>query len=508
MNIRKLMCALLAALLCMTLLCTAMAEAITEVVIDAEIPTEAVLEADGLELDGDLDAAVEALPCPDLDLDVDLALDDSLTGMESTAVELETASQANDGETGETVPLTVTYYGPRLTKPYDCTNKIYKVNESGTTVYAITPPDADDFTLEPASGYNWVDGHDDVRINVLSLKLNPDGSSRDFAGSDVGKYTLNFTFGLSGADAAYYACQTVRIPARILPREVVITPRPNMGKTFNDEPFRDPVFKQGTLLFKNITDPDSPYYVDVSGVPGYGVPVFTDSDREVLKLLATEAVLKSRPMFPGWLSREAGEDVGTYRITIGDMDFGDNFTVTLGEEYFTITPRSLDDAAITADPIPDQAYTGKYLKPVPNLEYDGETMIAGKDFTLAYSNNKKPGEATVTVTGKGNYTGRLKLSFNIVQKGAAISRLTAGRNRVTVSWKKISGVTGYQIAYSRYASFSGQVKKSVKGASKTALVVKGLRARTTYYFRIRTYKTSGGRTTYSAWSAAKKVTVK
>ena len=190
------------------------------------------------------------------------------------------------------------------------------------------------------------------------------------------------------------------------------------------------------------------------------------------------------------------------------MDFGDNFTVTLGEEYFTITPRSLDDAAITADPIPDQAYTGKYLKPVPNLEYDGETMIEGKDFTLSYSDNKNPGEATVTVTGKGNYTGRIVLSFNIVQNGPAISKLTAGKKQVTVSWKKISGVTGYQIAYSTKASFSGQVKKSVKGASKTALVVKGLRARTTYYFRIRTYKTSGGKTTYSSWSTAKKVTVK
>ena len=508
MNTRKLLRALLAALLCLAMLCPAMAEAITEVVIDAEIPTEAALEADGLELDGDLDTAVEALPDPDLDLDVDLALDDNLTGMESTVVELESASQANDDETGDTVPLTVTYNGPRLTKPYDCTNKIYKVNESGTTVYAITPPNAADFTLEPAAGYSWVEGHGDVRINVLSLKLNPDGSSRDFASADVGKYTLNFTFGLSGADAAYYACQTVRIPAKILPREVVITPRPNMGKTFNDEAFKDPVFKQGTLLFKNITDPSSPYYVDVSGVPGYGVPVFTDDDRELLKLLATEAVLKERPMFPGWLSREEGEDVGRYRITIGDMDFGDNFTVTLGEEYFTITPRSLDDSAITADPIPDQAYTGKYLKPVPNLDYDGETLIKGKDFTLAYSDNKKPGEATVTVTGKGNYTGRIVLHFNIVKKGAAISKLTAGKNQVTVSWKKVSGVTGYQIAYSTKASFSGQVKKSVKGASKTALVVKGLRSRTTYYFRIRTYKTSGGKTTYSSWSSAKKVTVK
>ena len=283
MNTRKLLRALLAALLCLAMLCPAMAESITEVVIDAEIPAEAAPEANGLELelDGDLDGdldAIEALPDPDLDLNVDLSLDDGLTGMESTVVELESADQANDGETGDTVPLTVTYDGPRLTKPYDCTNKIYKVNESGTTVYAITPPNADDFTLTPAAGYSWVDGHRDVQINVLSLKLNPDGSSRDFAGSDVGKYTLHFTFGLTGTDAAYYACQTVRIPAKIIPREVFITPRPNMSKTFNDEPFRDPVFKEGTLLFKNITDPESPYYVDVSGVPGYGVPVFTEDD--------------------------------------------------------------------------------------------------------------------------------------------------------------------------------------------------------------------------------------
>lgn len=281
-----------------------------------------------------------------------------------------------------------------------------------------------------------------------------------------------------------------------------------MGKVFNDEAFRDPVFKQGTLLFKNITDPTSPYYVDVSGVPGYGVPVFTDDDRETLKYLAQEAVLKDRDMFPGWLGREPGEDVGRYRITVGDMDFGPNFSISLGEEYFTITPRSLSDATITVDDIPNQVYTGKALKPVPNLEYEGETLIRGKDFTLTYANNRKPGKATVTVTGRGNYTGRLKLSFTIAPCSTTLSRLTAGKARVTVAWKKASGVTGYQIAYSQKSSFSGQVKRNVKGAYKTATVVKGLRSGRTYFFRIRTYRKINGKTYYSAWSKTRSVKVK
>ena len=93
-------------------------------------------------------------------------------------------------------------------------------------------------------------------------------------------------------------------------------------------------------------------------------------------------------------------------------------------------------------------------------------------------------------------------------KATAISRLAAGKGKVTVSWKKISGVTGYQVAYSLKSSFSSQVKKTAKGATKKSLVVNGLKSRKTYYFRIRTYKTVNGKTYYSPWSKAKKVRVK
>ena len=505
---KHLLRALLALTLCLALTCPALAETAEAIVIEPEAAAEPAPEGPvALEFDEGIDPVIEEIP----GLSANLTLEGGLASAEPEAVEPEAveiaAVEANEDTSGK-VPLTVAYSGPTLYKPYDCSASIYRKKDEETYVYAITAPESAYFTIAPAPGYTWLEGHADVQINVRSIKRNADGTTYNFAGADAGSYTLKITFGLSGEDKDLYYCQPVLLPAEIRPPEIAITPPPSMGKIFNDEPFRDPVFKQGTLLFKNVTDETSPYYVDISGVPGYGVPVFTEDDLENLKYLAQEALLKDREMFPGWLGREPGEDVGRYRITLGDMDFGPNFTISLGEEYFTITARSLTDATITVDDIPDQVYTGKALRPVPNLEYEGETLVAGKDFTLDYANNRKPGKATVIVTGKGNYTGRLKLNFTIAPRPTAISRLTAGRAQVTVSWKKVGGVTGYQIAYSQKASFSGQVKKSVKGAYKTAAVVKGLRSRKTYYFRIRTYKTLNGKNHYSAWSKARTVKVK
>ena len=47
--------------------------------------------------------------------------------------------------------------------------------------------------------------------------------------------------------------------------------------------------------------------------------------------------------------------------------------------------------------------------------YDGKTLKKGTDYTVKYLNNTKVGTATVTVTGKGNYTGSVApLTFKIV----------------------------------------------------------------------------------------------
>ncbi len=71
-----------------------------------------------------------------------------------------------------------------------------------------------------------------------------------------------------------------------------------------------------------------------------------------------------------------------------------------------------------------------------------------------------------------------------------------GSRRATVSWKKVSGATGYQVYYS--AAKSGGYRKV---AATTALKVtqKSLKKGRTYYFLVRSYKKVGSTCYFSGW---------
>lgn len=73
---------------------------------------------------------------------------------------------------------------------------------------------------------------------------------------------------------------------------------------------------------------------------------------------------------------------------------------------------------IRAIRIDDQQYTGKAIKPEV-IVYDGTTKLAEKtDYKVSYANNKKVGEAKVTITPCGNYekASKFTVAFKIVQK--------------------------------------------------------------------------------------------
>ena len=79
---------------------------------------------------------------------------------------------------------------------------------------------------------------------------------------------------------------------------------------------------------------------------------------------------------------------------------------------------------------------------------------------------------------------------------------------MTASWKKLSGVTGFQIQYSTNKSFkSGNKTVTVKKASSVSQTINKLSKGKTYYVRIRSYKTVSGKNVYSAWSSAKSVKI-
>ncbi len=64
-------------------------------------------------------------------------------------------------------------------------------------------------------------------------------------------------------------------------------------------------------------------------------------------------------------------------------------------------------------------YKGSAIKPVPKLTYNGKTLKSGTDYTISYKNNTAAGKATITLAGKGNYTGTKTVAFTIARKSIA-----------------------------------------------------------------------------------------
>ncbi len=158
--------------------------------------------------------------------------------------------------------------------------------------------------------------------------------------------------------------------------------------------------------------------------------------------------------------------------------------------------------------VKDQTYTGKALKPAVTVKYGGKALKKGADYTVSYKANKAVGVATATVKGKGNYTGTKKVTFKILPRTVAISKLTAGKQKLTVKWGKRAEATGYALQYAMKSNFAGAKTVKIKKNSTVSATIKKLKTGKTYYVRLRSYKTVGKKIYYSAWSKGKGVKVK
>ena len=81
---------------------------------------------------------------------------------------------------------------------------------------------------------------------------------------------------------------------------------------------------------------------------------------------------------------------------------------------FTINPKSISSATVTLSPI-SYTYDGTEKKPSVTVKDGTKTLTSGTDYSVSYSNNVDVGTATVTVTGKNNYTGSTSKTFTITE---------------------------------------------------------------------------------------------
>ena len=66
--------------------------------------------------------------------------------------------------------------------------------------------------------------------------------------------------------------------------------------------------------------------------------------------------------------------------------------------------------------VSDATYTSGAIKPAVTVKHGSKTLKAGTDYTIAYKNNINVGTATITITGKGDYTETKEISFQILPK--------------------------------------------------------------------------------------------
>lgn len=155
-------------------------------------------------------------------------------------------------------------------------------------------------------------------------------------------------------------------------------------------------------------------------------------------------------------------------------------------------------------------YDGKVKTPSVTVKDSKGKKISPNNYTVTYSSGRKNvGKYTVTIKFKGNYSGTVKKTFTIKPKTASISKLTAGKKKFTIKWKKQAAqTTGYQIQYSTSSKFKNAKTITVSKNKTTSKTISKLKAKKKYYVRIRTYKTVNGTKYYSSWSKAKSVTTK
>ena len=143
------------------------------------------------------------------------------------------------------------------------------------------------------------------------------------------------------------------------------------------------------------------------------------------------------------------------------------------------------------------AYTGKAITPEVTVKNSSGTKLTkDKDYTLKYSSGRtKMGKYSVTVKLSGSkHSGSTTLNFNIVP---GTPKVTAKQNTtsITLTWKKITGATGYKVY-----SYDTKTEKytAIKSLTGTSYTISKLSSGKDYVYTVRAYAKVGDETIWGS----------
>ena len=182
----------------------------------------------------------------------------------------------------------------------------------------------------------------------------------------------------------------------------------------------------------------------------------------------------------------------------GDVEYDEVQRCTLCKEEISRTTRTLKN--IKSCEVKLSAFTyvydGKEVKPEVTVLLEDTTLSEGTDYRLEYQDNNRVGEASVSVTGIGNYTDTKTVSFQIVEKQKEpvapvvekldtvnITSIANAKKGIKLTWNRVSGAQGY-IIYRAYGKGGYKAIKTVTNGATAAYTDTGA-------------TTNGGKYTYA-----------
>lgn len=155
-------------------------------------------------------------------------------------------------------------------------------------------------------------------------------------------------------------------------------------------------------------------------------------------------------------------------------------------------------------PAPGQDPSGN--TPAPGQDPSGNTPAPGQDIS---GNTPAPGQGPSgnTPAPGQNPSGSTQ---KVTVKKVTMKKVSSRKKKTAlVQWKKLSGVTGYQIQLGTDKKITkGKKTVTVKKAKTVETTVKKLKSKKKYYVRVRAYKTVDGKKYYGSWSKIKTVKIK
>lgn len=136
--------------------------------------------------------------------------------------------------------------------------------------------------------------------------------------------------------------------------------------------------------------------------------------------------------------------------------------------------------------------------------------ISSKYYTVSgKKKGKSVGAYKITVTFKGDYSGKKVLTYYINPKPVKITSVkSTKKGYLNVSWTtQKKEISGYQVQYADNSKFKKAKTVSVSYKSKSVLIKK-LKSKKIYRVRVSTFKKVGGKKYYSSWSTVKSAKTK